>query len=84
LYAETWEQLALSLSLQAAASAGLANHTHNTSLASQAQEMYGSALIALNVALQDNIVAREDGTLAAALMLVMYEVRQHCVIPLGL
>lgn len=80
MYATAHDESHLRLAIQAAAFAGFANYLGATQLASEAQEVYGSALIALNAALRDNNLAQQDETLTAALTLVMFEV---CVLNLA-
>lgn len=79
MYAACRDESHLRLSVQAAALAGFASYLHAAQLASEAQQVYGAALVALNAALRDSHLVQQDETLAAALTLVIFEVGCHSV-----
>lgn len=80
MYVAAQERSPLRMAVQAASLAGYGSYFRATQLSAQAQEVYGSALNALNSHLTDSRLAVQDDTLAAALTLVMFEVRRHHLI----
>ena len=68
---------ALQASLTAVGLANISSIRKSSRFIDSARESYSEALIAVSKDLQDEVRCRSDSTLAAVIMLSMYEVRGH-------
>lgn len=76
MYQDEPEGSHLRLAVDAASLAAFSNYFKANDLSSKAEKAYGTALTALNNALQDQAEAKLDQTLTAVLNLLMFEVRE--------
>ena len=80
LYRQHQDITYLSRALHAVSMASLANRTSMSHLVVRARRSYGEALTLINVALNDERLAKSDELLASLMLLTKYEVSLLCEI----